>query len=140
MMFEGVLITSLILICFFIPFILYNLSVYILPFIIAITMNVYTLSYAYIAPNFIDVKGNALIIAVNSLEMFSQFLMALALLIFFPSGKRTKKGKIDKRYAKQNEENNSSANLGLFMCFLIGLPSYGLVWVIKEFNLLSYLP
>ena len=128
-MFETILVVSYIAIWFLSSMITWLLA----PALIL----AYTYLYAYIASFFV-VREGILDYSLTVYSFFSYALIALSLLLFVGTGKRTKSGKIDKRYSKQNKKDKEATGEIAGPCFVIGvgclLLKYGLDQIIAYFS------
>ena len=98
----------------------------------------YTYLYAYIASFFVTKEGIG-DSAFGVYGGFSYFLIALSLVSFLGgNGKKTKSGKIDKRYSKQNKRADYGVAEVGGVCFVVGvgclLLKYGLDQIIAYFS------
>ena len=98
----------------------------------------YTYLYAYIASFFVTKEG-IWDSAFGVYSGFSYVLIALSLLwLLGGNGKKTKSGKIDKRYSKQNKKADADLAEIARPCFVIGvgclLLKYGLDQIITYFS------
>ena len=133
-MFETILVISYFVISFFSLGFFFHV-----PWLIAaVAMLVYTILYTYIGSFFVSVDGSTFELGIRVYFWFAVFLVVMGLAIFFGSGKRTKSGKLDKRYSKQNAEavaKGASTACSLFLtgvsCLLV---CFGLMKLITYFG------
>lgn len=128
-MFETILVVSYIAIWFLSSMITWLLT--------PVLILAYTYLYAYIA-SFFTAREGIWDYSFTVYSFFSYALIALSLLLLGGIGKKTKSGKIDKRYSKQNKKEEEEIGAIAWPCFVIGvgclLLKYGLEQIIAYFQ------